>query len=511
MIKGRWRQTLLCGTLAAMMSLSACAKEDDAKTTAAPTSAETTSANATQEQTTAPETSAAVTTEAATTEASTEALTEAPAMEALTQAPTAAPPTAAPTTEAPTTTEEKTTEAPMDFYDKMIADSFIQTGNTARMHKIIEKAQRGEDVTIAYIGGSITEGALATTQEKTYARLSYQYFADHFGTGENVHFLNAGFSGTPSTLGIIRYDRDMLTSGYTTPVTYPDIIFIEFAVNDGDDPTFGEAYESMIRQALNAPNEPAVFLLFAVFESEFNLQDRLMPLGKHYDLPMISIKNAVIPQIHAGNITNREFFARDGYHPMDYGHQIMCDCITYCFDRIAEAEPDASYTMPETTVIGNSFENMTMIDTTITDPAIVIDPGSFTAKDKTSGVFQFDNKREKLGDNWSHTKNGGSESFTMRLNCKSLIMAYKRSNNKTAAGAVEVLVDGEPVKPLISPSFNQKANVARVESYSAGGWNNPWLAIILDEETAADHTIEVKMAEGDEEKEFTIFAFGYTK
>lgn len=490
MRKGRWRQTLLCGTLAAMMSLGACAKEDDAKTTAAAASAETTSANATQEQTTAPETSAAVTTEAATTEA----------------------PTAAPTTEAPTTTEEeKTTEAPMDFYDKMIADSFIQTGNTARMHKIIEKAKQGEDVTIAYIGGSITEGALATTQEKTYARLSYQYFADTFGTGENVHFLNAGFSGTPSTLGIIRYDRDMLTRGYTTPVTYPDIVFIEFAVNDGDDPTFGEAYESMIRQALNAPNEPAVFLLFAVFESEFNLQDRLMPLGKHYDLPMISIKNAVIPQIHAGNITNREFFARDGYHPMDYGHQIMCDCITYCFDRIAEAETDASYTVPETTVIGNSFENMTMIDTTITDPSIVIDPGSFTAKDKTSGVFQFDNKREKLGDNWSHTKDGGSESFTMRLNCKSLIMAYKRSNNKTAAGAVEVLVDGEPVKPLISPSFNQKANVARVESYSAGGWNNPWLAIILDEETAADHTIEVKMAEGDEEKEFTIFAFGYTK
>lgn len=507
MRKGRWRQTLLCGTLAAMMSLSACAKEDDAKTTAAAASAETTSANATQEQTTAPETSAAVTTEAATTEAS----TEAPVTEALTQAPTEAPTIAAPTTEAPTTTEEKTTEALMDFYDKMIADSFIQTGNTARMHKIIEKAQRGEDVTIAYIGGSITEGALATTQEKTYARLSYQYFADTFGTGENVHFLNAGFSGTPSTLGIIRYDRDMLMSGYTTPVTYPDIIFIEFAVNDGDDPTFGECYESMIRQALNAPNEPVVVLLFAVFESEFNLQDRLMPLGKHYDLPMISIKNAVIPQIHAGNITNREFFARDGYHPMDYGHQIMSDCITYYFDRVAEAETDASYTMPQDTVIGNSFENMTMIDTTINDPAIVINPGSFTQKDKTSGVFQFDNKREKLGDNWMHAKDGGSESFTMTLNCKSLIMAYKRSSAKDLAGAVEVLVDGEPVKPLISPSFNQKANVAHVESYSAGGWNNPWLAIILDEETAADHTIEVRMAEGDAEKEFTIFAFGYTK
>ena len=75
MRKGRWRRGLLCGTLAAMMSLGACAKEDDTKTTAASAEA-TTSAEATQEQTKAPETSAAVT-----TEAPTEAPTAAPTTE----------------------------------------------------------------------------------------------------------------------------------------------------------------------------------------------------------------------------------------------------------------------------------------------------------------------------------------------------------------------------------------------------------------------------------------------
>lgn len=38
--------------------------------------------------------------------------------------------------------------------------------------------------------------------------------------------MNAGLSGTPSKLGILRLDRDVLAYE-------PDICFIEFAVNDG--------------------------------------------------------------------------------------------------------------------------------------------------------------------------------------------------------------------------------------------------------------------------------------
>lgn len=43
-------------------------------------------------------------------------------------------------------------------YQAMIAKSLLSTGNNQRLKNAIEKAKRGEEITIAYIGGSITQG-----------------------------------------------------------------------------------------------------------------------------------------------------------------------------------------------------------------------------------------------------------------------------------------------------------------------------------------------------------------
>ena len=44
------------------------------------------------------------------------------------------------------------------------------------------------------------------------------------------------------------------------------------------------------------PDAPAVLLLFAVFANDWNLQERLAPVGERYQLPMVSIRDAVTPQ-----------------------------------------------------------------------------------------------------------------------------------------------------------------------------------------------------------------------
>ena len=44
-----------------------------------------------------------------------------------------------------------------------------------------------------------------------------------------------------------------------------------------------------------------------------------------------------------------------------------------------------------------------------------------------------------------------------------------------------------------------------------GGWNDCVQEVIIDEASTGIHTVEVKMAAGDENKGFTILAFGYTK
>ncbi len=69
---------------------------------------------------------------------------------------------------------------------KMIERSLISTGNTERIQKAITKAKNGEEVTLAYLGGSITQGVGATPDNKTcYAALSAKLFAEKFAEDEN--------------------------------------------------------------------------------------------------------------------------------------------------------------------------------------------------------------------------------------------------------------------------------------------------------------------------------------
>jgi hypothetical protein len=73
-------------------------------------------------------------------------------------------------------------------------------------------------------------------------------------------------------------------------------------------------------------------------------------------------------------------------------------------------------------------------------------------------------------------------------------MVYKNANNDSF-GKADVFVDGKLQKTYAG--------------HEDGGWNNCMIVMIVDEAVAGPHTIEIKMAEGDEDKAFTILAFGY--
>ncbi|MBQ7924663.1 MAG: SGNH/GDSL hydrolase family protein [Lachnospiraceae bacterium] len=382
-----------------------------------------------------------------------------------------------------------TGEAPVA--SEMVMRSLMQTGNNYRLKKAIDKAKSGEEVVIAYIGGSITEGANATPNNKCYAYRSYEYFKETFASGgDNVKFVNAGMSGTPSTIGMIRYDRDVIQK-----VGEPDILIVEFAVNDGDDPTNGVCYESLVLNALQAENDPAVVLLFAVFKSQWNLQDRLSPIGTYYDLPMVSIKDAVVPALKDGELTEAEFFS-DVYHPTNAGHQLMADCLNYMFDVVNyEEASEKDITIPAVPKIGNAFVGVKMVDSKTSDSNVTITPGCFTGTDNAVGGFQH-SKDKTFPNNWLKTSTATGDSFKMELTCKNLVMLYKSSNNQNY-GKAEVYVDGE--------------KVATLNGYAASGWNNPLLKILFNKKESAKHTIEIKMAEDSEGKAFTIMGFGYTE
>ena len=216
--------------------------------------------------------------------------------------------------------------------------SLTTLGNTYRLKNAIKKARSGEDVNVVYIGGSITEGE---GLETSYANRSFNYFKDTFGKGkgENVHYFNSGISGTPSTLGALRFENDVLNHE-------PDIVFIEFAVNDGDDADTKSAFESMILDALNYKSKPAIILLFARMREGWTSQGWKKEIGEYYNLPMISYADGITYLLDEGAMSWDEF-SSDYTHPHAEGNAVVADFISYFYDEVDRAEaPAEDVTIP---------------------------------------------------------------------------------------------------------------------------------------------------------------------
>lgn len=395
-------------------------------------------------------------------------------------------------------------DPPVEFdskdYRNMIARSCMQTGNLYRMKRAIAKAQAGEEVTVAYIGGSITQGAGAKPiGTGSYAYLSYEAFKKRFGKGDgsNVHFIKAGVGGTPSELGLTRYADDVLRKGT------PDVVVIEFAVNDAGDETNGVCYESLALMAMEGPGNPAVVLLFSVFQDDYNLQENLSRVGYHYDLPMVSIKNAVTPQFYEDTpvITKRQFFY-DLYHPSNDGHRIMADCLDY-FWKLAEegAAPEQDVDLTKEGVIGNRYRGLKAFGKDdVAEHSVVteLNAGSFTETDKMLQCVEQDANAyttPEFPDHWMYNGDADQpESFTMEIECKDLLLVYKDSGDPSF-GTAEVLVDGV---------------VTRIVNPLEVGWNHCNAVIIFTGEEVNKHQVEIRMLAGEEKKKFTILGFGYT-
>lgn len=377
---------------------------------------------------------------------------------------------------------------------KTIERSLVSTGNNFRIKNAIEKAQKGDPVTIAYVGGSITEGTGATTPQKCYAYRSYEYFKKTFGKGDgsNVKFLNAGMAGTPSTLGMLRYDRDVIQKGGAKP----DIVFVEFAVNDNDDPTKGDCYESLVRNILKSDNKPAVVLLFSIFKNRWNLQDRLSPVGTYYNLPMVSVYDGILPDLKSGAISDDEYFS-DQYHPNDFGHQLYADCISHYFDVVnKETKAENDITIPDTGKIGNSFDGVQMITSKSKSDDYTVTPGSFTDTDTAIGSFIYDSTSKTFPDNWKRPATAtANDPLKVTVTCKNFVVVAKSSGNAT--GKVDVYVDG--------------VKKTTIDGTQGGAWNNPYSYVIFNDAASAKHTIEIKAADDSLTKNFTVMAMGYAK
>ncbi len=398
----------------------------------------------------------------------------------------------------PETDPDGPVDTESEAYRAMIARSFLSGGNNSRVKRFFEKVRAGKPACVAFLGGSITQGAGAVpTQEMCYAKKAFDALCRLTGAGEGqVTYIKAGVGGTPSQLGLIRYDRDIGRDGTAAP----DLVVLEFAVNDGSDETQGVCYESLVRRILAQPNAPALVLLFSVFVNDWNLKSRLAPIGWRYELPMVDVLEAVSPQFGLPRgeglvITKRQYFY-DVYHPANLGHQVMADSLTYLFERLDRQQPMEERPGEVPVLYGADWQEVRLLDRRDALPGARIDPGSFTLRDTDLQSVPLDEDRfntPQFPHNWQ--KGPGSAPFVLELECSGLQLVFKDSGDPRFGTALVRWDGGE----------------GRLLDARKAGWTHCHATVLFREEAVRPHRVEISMAEGFEDRTFTILGFGVTR
>lgn len=164
----------------------------------------------------------------------------------------------------------------------------------------------------------------------------YTWWKETFPQAEFV-YCNAGIGGTTSEFGAARVGTDLLAER-------PDFVIVEFSVNDESTEHFKETYEGLVRKILGAAWNPAVLLVHNVFyHNGANAQMMHAAIGRHYDLPSVSMQSSIYPEVVAGRIENRAI-TPDDLHPNDEGHALVASVITYFLEQVRSGKLTGSNT-----------------------------------------------------------------------------------------------------------------------------------------------------------------------
>lgn len=320
-----------------------------------------------------------------------------------------------------------------------------------RLKNLMKRAANGESLVIGFLGGSITQGSLSSTPKTCYAYLVYEWWKKSFPNAA-FSFVNGGIGGTTSHYGGARAWKDVLCYR-------PDIVTVDFSVNDDANEFFEETYEGTLRRLLAAPSAPAVVVLNNVFyDTGKNAQDYHNRIADHYGIPHVSIKDTVYPDVESGKIVRADI-TPDNLHPNDKGHRLVADEICKLLDSI-KAE------MEEETIAGENIEGKsTKTEASVSLPA----PLTESAYEHSRLIQIQDNEAildgflvdpiEKKGmldifkNGWTAAHTNDKISFEIECSC--LAVQYRKSVQQPVPKAKAVIDGDEEHAVILDGNFTE--------------------------------------------------------
>lgn len=314
----------------------------------------------------------------------------------------------------------------------MIARSVADEGNPEELVKLMLRAEAGEKLTLAFLGGSITQGSCSSTPETCYAYLVYSWFTKKFKKAAFT-YINAGIGGTTSQFGVTRLADDV--SRFR-----PDFCMVEFSVNDAANPFFEECYEAVIRRLRKVESHPALLIMHNLFyDTGVNTQAEHAEIGRAYGIPLISVRDALRPEIEAGRIVRTDI-SPDGLHPNDDGHAILASLVEEYLEalyagRIKAGKADAAAASVPVTV--NAMEHLRRYRSRSHKPVCNGFKPDYSVKH---------NAWDRFEKGWTAARTG--DEITYSFTGSELAIQYRKTINRPAPIAAAV-IDGDEKNPVI--------------------------------------------------------------
>lgn len=207
------------------------------------------------------------------------------------------------------------------------------------------KAQEGGEIRVAYLGGSIT--AAGGWRVKSLEAFQKRYPAAQWSE------IHAAISGTGSDLGVFRVGQDALAHK-------PDLLFVEFAVNDAgaDAAPIQRAMEGIVRQTWQADTETDIVFVYTLSEPFLaDLQagktsrstTAMEAVADHYGIPSVNFGVEVAKRVTEGSLIFKGeapakdavpnpaaamLFSSDGVHPhVETGHVLYAEALVRAWEQ----------------------------------------------------------------------------------------------------------------------------------------------------------------------------------
>jgi hypothetical protein len=344
---------------------------------------------------------------------------------------------------------------------------------------VLAKLKAGQEVRIGYFGGSIT-------QTDGWRVKTLKWFQDTYPQAK-VSEINGAIGGTGSEFGVYRYGQHLLKFK-------PDLVFVEFAVNDNDAAprSIWRSMEGIVRQTWKASPETDICFVYTFrtgSEKDYELgrcnqaASANDMIAEHDGIPSVNVALKTVQLAKEGKLVYMPkkdaagkvvpvpegvmLFSNDGVHPLEAGHAMYAETIAAAIKVMAGSSKPGSHAIPQP-FIGGNYENAKMVPV---KPSML--SAGWKKLDPAQGIGL--NFNRYMPEIWESSRPGAT--LTIRFKGSALKLYNLMGPD---GGTVRTTIDGKPgPKAELFDEFS---------TYHRAAWIN-----VTDGLPDAEHTVTVEI------------------